>query len=103
MIRITVVSQASGESVHFDACADEPLLDQLERESPFKIPNLCWMGACGTCALKVSEGIEHLDLDAFGVGATTHAQPGFIQPCVAGACERATLADDPFHVLVEVA
>lgn len=103
MLTVTVISQTTGQSAHFNACDDEPLLDQLKRECPFEIPNLCWMGACGTCALKVTHGMEHLDADAFGIGATIQVEPGYILPCAAGACESATLAPDPFHVLVEVA
>jgi len=102
MLRVTVVDQDSGARAQFDACGDEPLLDQLERECPFEVPNLCWMGACGTCALKVTRGMEHLEKDAFGVGATVAVDPGWVLPCAAGACQKAI--DDPnaHHVLVEV-
>jgi ferredoxin len=103
MLQVTVIDRASGASAQFDACSDEPLLDQLERECPFEIPNLCWMGACGTCALRVSKGIEHLDTDAFGVGATVEVEPGYVLPCAASACESATRVADQFHLMVEVA
>lgn len=102
MLKVTVVDQASGTRAHFEACSDEPLLDQLERACPFEIPNLCWMGACGTCALKVSKGIEHLDTDAFGVGATVQVEPGYVLPCAASACESVTQVADHYHLLVEV-
>lgn len=103
MLKVTVIHRSSGQSAQFQACADEPLLDQLERECPFAIPNLCWMGACGTCALKVTEGIEHLESDAFGVGATIPVDPGYILPCAAGAREGSIRGSHPCHVLVEVA
>jgi ferredoxin len=102
MLKVTVVKQATGAEAHFEACSDEPLLDQMERECPFEIPNLCWMGACGTCALKVTKGIEHLETDAFGIGATIEVDPGWVLPCAASACQRAIEADQPYHVLVEV-
>ncbi|MGQ0678904.1 MAG: 2Fe-2S iron-sulfur cluster-binding protein [Actinomycetota bacterium] len=102
MLKVTVVDQASGARAQFEACADEPLLDQLQRECTFKIPNLCWMGACGTCALKVACGIEHLEKDAFGVGATVEVENGYVLPCAAGPCEQSTQAQDSYHVLVEV-
>jgi ferredoxin len=102
MLQITVVDNATGRSRRFDATADEPLLDQLQRECPFSIPNLCWMGACGTCALRVRHGIEHLDRDAFGIGATIETEPGFILPCSASASETAVELGDRFHVTLEV-
>jgi ferredoxin len=103
MLTVTVIDQASGQSAEFEACSDEPLLDQLERACPFEIPNLCWMGACGTCALRVSKGMEHLDADAFGVGATVAVAPGFILPCAASACESVTRVADQYQLMVEVA
>ncbi len=102
MLRVTVVEQQTGAKAQFEACSDEPLLDQMERECPFEIPNLCWMGACGTCALKVTKGIEHLDSDAFGIGATIQVDPGWVLPCAASACQKAIDDDQPYHVLVEV-
>lgn len=102
MLKVTVVNQGSGDRAEFQACADEPLLDQLERECPFEVPNLCWMGACGTCALRVPEGMEHLDQDAFGIGATVAVDPGWVLPCAAGACEKAIADNLAHHVMVEV-
>ena len=102
MLKVTVVKQATGAEAHFEACSDEPLLDQMERECPFDIPNLCWMGACGTCALKVTKGIEHLEADAFGIGATIQVDPGWVLPCAASARQGAIEADQRYHVLVEV-
>lgn len=103
MLKVTVIHQASGTEAQFEACADEPLLDQLERACPFQIPNLCWMGACGTCALKVKHGMEHLDADAFGVGATIEVDPGYVLPCAVGPCSSAIACADSYDVLVEVA
>lgn len=102
MLRVTVVEHQTGAKAQFQARSDEPLLDQMERECPFEIPNLCWMGACGTCALKVTKGIEHLDSDAFGIGATIQVDPGWVLPCAASACQRAVDDEEPYHVLVEV-
>lgn len=102
MLKVTVVDQGTGAKAHFEACADEPLLDQLEREAPFTFPNLCWMGACGTCALRVTSGIEHLETDGFGVGATVQVDPGWVLPCATGACQKAIDDDKAHHVLVEV-
>ena len=102
MLKVTVVKQETGAKAQFVACSDEPLLDQMERACPFEIPNLCWLGACGTCALKVTKGIEHLDSDAFGIGATIQVDPGWVLPCAASACQRAIDDTEPYHVLVEV-
>lgn len=102
MLKVTVVEAGTGARAQFDASGDEPLLDQLEREVPFKFPNLCWMGACGTCALRVTAGIEHLETDAFGVGATVQMDPGWVLPCSAGACQKAVDDEERYHVLVEV-
>ena len=102
VLKVTVVVQGTGRSAHFEACGDEPLLDQLERACPFEIPNLCWMGACGTCALRVRQGMEHLETDAFGVGATIEVDPGWVLPCAAGASQRSIEDGNPHHVLVEV-
>lgn len=102
MLKVTVVDQETGARAQFEACGDEPLLDQLEREAPFKFPNLCWMGACGTCALRVATGIEHLEVDGFGVGASVQLDPGWVLPCSAGACQKAIDDDDAHDVLVEV-
>lgn len=102
MLKVTVVKQGTGATAHFEACGDEPLLDQLERECPFEVPNLCWMGACGTCALRVPEGIEHLETDAFGIGATVSVDPGWVLPCAAGACQKAIDDEAAHHVFVEV-
>ncbi len=102
MLKVTVVDAASGQIEQFEACSDEPLLDQLERSCSFQFPNLCWMGACGTCALKVSCGIEHLDRDAFGIGATVETEAGYVLPCAAGASEWITKVPDHYHVMVEV-
>ena len=102
MLEITVVQQGTGRSARFEACGDEPLLDQLERACPFEVPNLCWMGACGTCALRVHHGIEHIESDAFGVGATVPVDPGWVLPCAAGASQ-CSIDDGAAHqVLVEV-
>ncbi len=102
MLKVTVVKNQTGAEVQFEACGDEPLLDQLERECPFEIPNLCWMGACGTCALRVTKGIEHLETDAFGIGATVQVDPGWVLPCAVGACQKAIDDDSSHQVLVEV-
>lgn len=103
MLNVTVVDRASGGRAEFQARPDEPLLDQLEEACDFEVPNLCWMGACGTCALRVQCGHEHVEPDAFGVGASIQVQPGYILPCAAGACEKA-IADSRTHsLLVEVA
>lgn len=102
MLKVTVVEQGTGAQAQFDACADEPLLDQLEDQCPFQIPNLCWMGACGTCALKVVAGMEHLEADGFGVGATVAVDPGWVLPCAAGACQKAIDDDNNHHIMIEV-
>jgi ferredoxin len=101
MLQVTVFDSASGRREHFEASADEPLLDQLERSCSFQFPNLCWMGACGTCALRVACGIEHLDRDAFGIGATVDTEPGYILPCAAAPAERVITVADHYHVTVE--
>ncbi len=85
MLTVKVVDQRSGQEAEFVATSDEPLLDQMEEACPFEIPSLCWNGACGTCALRVVEGLEHLDPDAFGIGCTIEVEPGWILPCAAGA------------------
>ena len=102
MLRVTVVKAQTGDTAQFEACGDEPLLDQLEQNCPFEIPNLCWMGACGTCALRVPQGIEHLETDAFGIGATVPVDPGWVLPCAAGACQEAIDDPAPHHVMVQV-
>lgn len=103
MLNVTVVDRATGSRAEFRAHADEPLLDQLEEACDFEIPNLCWMGACGTCALRVHCGYEHVEPDAFGVGASAEVKPGYILPCAAGACEQAIASRDTHHLLIEVA
>lgn len=103
MLNVTVVDRNTGATAEFQAHADEPLLDQLEEACDFEFPNLCWMGACGTCALRVRCGYEHVEPDAFGVGASCEVQPGYILPCAAGACEQAISSRDSHHLLVEVA
>ena len=102
MLEITVFDRASGRREQFEASADEPLLDQLARSCSFEFPNLCWMGACGTCALKVSRGIEHLDPDAFGIGATVDTEPGSILPCAAAAADWVTRVADSHYAVIEI-
>ena len=102
MLRIRVIDHASGDRAEFEAGSDEPLLDQLQGSCPFSIPNLCWMGACGTCALRVSEGLEHLEPDAFGVGATVEVDRGYVLPCAAGVSETAAGAEHAYRVTLEV-
>jgi hypothetical protein len=48
------------------------------------------------------DGIEHLDRDAFGIGATVETEPGYVLPCAAAASEWVTKVADPYHVMVEV-
>lgn len=103
MLKVTVIDCTSGDSVEFAASADEPLLDQMERACPFAIPNLCWMGACGTCALRVADGMEHLDTDAFGIGATIDVAPGYVLPCAASPATSAIACPDNHRLRVEVA
>lgn len=103
MLNVTVVHRTTGNKAQFQAHADEPLLDQLEEACDFEVPNLCWMGACGTCALRVECGYEYLEPDAFGVGASVEVKPGYVLPCSAGACEKAIDSSDSHDLLVEVA
>lgn len=103
MLKVTVLDHTSGNKAEFAASADEPLLDQLERECPFAIPNLCWMGACGTCALRVAHGMEHLDTDAFGFGATMEVAAGYVLPCAAAPTTSAVAGPGNHRLRVEVA
>jgi ferredoxin len=103
MLQVTVVDQSSGLQARFIACDDEPLLDQMEQACPFAIPSLCWNGACGTCALRVVDGLEHLDADAFGIGCSTEVEPGWILPCAAAPASRATACGEAHRLRLEVA
>lgn len=83
MVTICVVDGAGLARASFLATPDEPLLDQIEARCPWAVPSVCAVGVCGTCALEVLEGGEHLEADAFGIGATDPPGKGLVLPCVA--------------------
>jgi ferredoxin len=102
MLTVTVVHHSSGKAADFLASPDEPLLDQMDEVCPFEIPSLCWNGACGTCALRVTDGLEHLETDAFGIGCSTEVEPGWILPCAAAPSPTAAACNEVHRVTVEV-
>lgn len=83
MVTIRVVDHTGLVHVSFPASPDEPLLDQIEARCAWAVPSVCAVGVCGTCALEVLQGSEHLERDAFGIGATDLPPEGLVLPCVA--------------------
>ena len=102
MLTVSVLDRSSGLRSEFVASADEPLLDQMDEVCPFEIPSLCWNGACGTCALRVREGLEHLEADAFGIGCSMEVEPGWVLPCAAAPSPEATQSNQVHRVTVEI-